>query len=185
MLKSLFTIILLLFLIAVNAQTVLKGTATDENNTPVKDANVLLEDTLKEVSANDNGTYNVSSLIPKTYFARVSYSGCNAQTIKITDKTGDTPSDVLLLKTSHQFIEVVIPGYHSRLENLQLTAASVSMVNTKEIAWLKRNERNEWNCIPPNFRSFDVVSKEGSPYSNCSLLYQSNCLLLTSLLTHV
>ncbi|MEM1338002.1 MAG: carboxypeptidase-like regulatory domain-containing protein [Bacteroidota bacterium] len=155
MLKSLFTIILLLFLIAVNAQTVLKGTVTDENNTPVKDANVLLVGTSKGASTDATGNYSITAGIPKTYFVAISHIEYGSQIKEITLREGDNTLDFILSKTSNQLEEVVISGSNSRLENLQLMAALVSMVNNKENAWLKRNERNEWNGIAPNFRSFD------------------------------
>ncbi|MEM1257324.1 MAG: TonB-dependent receptor [Bacteroidota bacterium] len=156
-----FTTIVLLFLTTAHAQTVLEGTITDENNNAIKDANVLLVGTSKGASTDETGNYRITALIPKTYFVEVSHIEYGSQIKEITLKKGDNSLDFILSKTSNQLDEVVISGSNSRLENLQVTAASVSVVNTKEIAQLQLNKLSDLNSTAPNFRTFDDGANGG------------------------
>ncbi|MEM0931418.1 MAG: TonB-dependent receptor [Bacteroidota bacterium] len=161
MCKLLFTTILLSFLMTSHAQSVLKGTVTDEKGNAVTDANIVLVGTSQGVSTNAEGNYEFTDLNPTTYFVEISHVTFSSQTRAIILQEGDNRLDFILSQTSNQLDEVVISGSNSRLENLQVTAASVSVVNTKEIAQLQLNKLSDMNGIAPNFRTFDDGANGG------------------------
>ncbi|BFP43479.1 TonB-dependent receptor [Flavobacteriaceae bacterium GF1] len=146
----------LLFAFAAKAQETvsISGKVTDENNQPVFGANVLLLGTGRGTSTNMDGEFTMSDISASNYFIQVSYLGYQSVTKEI-ELNADTTLDFALAKTSGQLNEVVVTAANRRLQNVQKTAASVSVANAQEVADLQIGNINELGRITSNFRTYD------------------------------
>ncbi|UOY06805.1 TonB-dependent receptor [Muricauda sp. SCSIO 64092] len=147
---------MLLFAFAAKAQETasISGKVTDENNQPVFGANVLLLGTGRGTSTNADGEFTMSDISASNYFIQVSYLGYQSVTREI-ELNADTTLDFALTKTSDQLNEVVVTAANRRLQNVQRTAASVSVANAQEVADLQIGNINELGRITSNFRTYD------------------------------
>lgn len=161
MMKLLSTTLLLLFFTTIQAQTSISGKVIDVSGNPIKDANVSIVGTTKGASTNANGEYSIGGLLVKKYYVHISYLGYASQTIQVQLNAGNNSLNFTLDELSSQLDEVIVSGANSRLENLQTTAAAISVVGTKEIARLQLNQISEINSIAPNFRTYDDGSNGG------------------------
>lgn len=71
--KQLFSIFLIAFSTIVSAQ--ITGNITDQNNEPLPFVNILIENTYKGTTSNDDGYYELNISTPKTYTILYSYLG--------------------------------------------------------------------------------------------------------------
>ncbi|MGK0234825.1 MAG: iron complex outermembrane receptor protein [Psychroserpens sp.] len=137
-----------------NAQTTLSGKVTDGSNA-ILGANVILLETGKGASTNENGEYIIKNISGNTYFIEISYLGYKSITKSITlEKNQKHVIDFMLQKTTGELDEVIISA-NRRLQNIQKTAVSVSAISAKEVAQLQIKEFNELSSIAPNFNTFD------------------------------
>ena len=82
--NKLLTLLLVLFVTAVNAQKSITGTVTDNNKTTVPLANIYWKSTTTGVVADENGQFKISE--PKSYPASliISFVGYQSDTITLT-----------------------------------------------------------------------------------------------------
>ncbi|WP_299530095.1 TonB-dependent receptor [Ulvibacterium sp.] len=149
-----FLVALLASLLSTAQENSITGTVKDSEGNPIVGANIFILETTKGTFSNADGTFSINGLQPQTYFVQVSYLGFQSVTKEI-ELSANTTLDLTLANTSDQLNEVVVTAVNRRLQNIQKTAASVSVANAQEVADLQISNINELGRITSNFRTYD------------------------------
>ncbi len=104
--KQFFGLLCLIATTLVSAQ--IKGKVTDQNNQPLPFVNILIENTYKGTTSNDDGFYELNITTPKTYTLVFSYLGY--KTVKKEVQISQFPYelDMVLIEESVSLNEVLI-----------------------------------------------------------------------------
>ncbi|MGD1947444.1 MAG: TonB-dependent receptor [Croceivirga sp.] len=152
--KNLVSYTLLFFSLTTFAQeNTLTGTVTDSNGDKVLGANILILESSKGATTNENGIFTIERLDNGAYYIQVSYLGYQTLTKSIVIN-GDTVQDFTISRTPGQLNEVVVSA-NRKLQDIQNTPASVSYINSEQIQQRQVQELGELNTIAPNLRVFD------------------------------
>lgn len=143
----------LFFATPLTAQYKVSGTVTDETGSPMRGATIQLLNSPKGAITDENGYYTIEEVAAGNYFAEVSFIGFLKKRQKI-EVSADVTVD-FRLTASQEELESVVVTANRRLEDLQKTAAAVSVVQAKQIEQLQVKQFTELNSIAPNFRSYD------------------------------
>ena len=106
MTKKLLSVFLIAISTLVSAQ--ITGNITDSNNEPLPFVNILIENTYKGTTSNDDGYYELNISTPKTYTIVYSYLGYKTVKKNITIDKFPYQLDVTLAEESVSLNEVVI-----------------------------------------------------------------------------
>ena len=104
----------------------LSGTVSDENNTPVIGANVIVEGTSRGTITDVDGSYSIE--VSTGEVLQFSYLGYSSQSIIVTNQTA---LDIAMAEDATQLDEVIVTGYGSRKKS-DITGA-VSSVKAEEL----------------------------------------------------
>ena len=104
--KPLLSILFIVFSTILSAQ--IKGNITDQNNEALPFVNILIENTYKGTTSNDNGYYELNISVPKTYTIVYSYLGYKTVKKEINITTFPYELDITLTEESVSLSEVVI-----------------------------------------------------------------------------
>ena len=109
--KQLYTIIITLFsLVTTNAQTSITGTVTNNEETPIEIASVILKGTTKGTVTNKDGKYILNNIADGTYTIEISYIGY-IEFVKDISVVGNAVIiDAVLIKDTKALQEVEIIG---------------------------------------------------------------------------
>ena len=109
--KQLYTIIITLFsLVTTNAQTSITGTVTNNEETPIEIASVILKGTTKGTVTNKDGKYILNNIADGTYTIEISYIGY-IEFVKDISVVGNAVIiDAVLIKDTQALQEVEIIG---------------------------------------------------------------------------
>ena len=106
MTKNLLSILLIAFTTLISAQ--ITGNITDQNNEPLPFVNILIENTYKGTTSNDDGYYELNISTPKTYTIVYSYLGYKTVKKEISIAKFPYKLDISLSEESVSLSEVVI-----------------------------------------------------------------------------
>lgn len=110
MFRQLMTTFVLMFLaLPLSAQIKVSGTVTDESNSPLPGANVLVKGSTKGVSTDFDGKYSIE--VKQGDILEFSYVGFQTQTKKIVGSVNKQVINVELTEEAGQIEEVVVTGY--------------------------------------------------------------------------
>ena len=104
--KPLLSILFIVFSTILSAQ--IKGNITDQNNEALPFVNILIENTYKGTTSNDNGYYELNISVPKTYTIVYSYLGYKTVKKEINITTFPYELDITLTEESVSLSEVLI-----------------------------------------------------------------------------
>jgi len=149
-----FLVLLMVFLPLTAQENSITGTVQDSEGNPIVGANVVILETTKGTFSNEDGSFSIDGLQSRNVFIQVSYLGYGSVTKEI-DLSKGTSVDFTLANTSDQLNEVIVTAVNRRLQNVQKTAASVSVANAQEVADLQISNINELGRITSNFRTYD------------------------------
>ena len=104
--KQLLSILLIVFSTLVTAQ--ITGNITDQNNEPLPFVNILIENTYKGTTSNDDGYYELNISTPKNYTIVYSYLGYKTVKKEVSIDKFPYQLDITLVEESVSLSEVVI-----------------------------------------------------------------------------
>ena len=104
--KQLLSILLIAFSTLVTAQ--ITGNITDQNNEPLPFVNILIENTYKGTTSNDDGYYELNISTPKNYTIVYSYLGYKTVKKEVSIDKFPYQLDITLVEESVSLSEVVI-----------------------------------------------------------------------------
>lgn len=104
--KQLLSIFLIAFSTLVTAQ--ITGNITDQNNEPLPFVNILIENTYKGTTSNDDGYYELNISTPKNYTIVYSYLGYKTVKKEVSIDKFPYQLDITLVEESVSLSEVVI-----------------------------------------------------------------------------
>ena len=104
--KQLLSIFLIAFSTLVTAQ--ITGNITDQNNKPLPFVNILIENTYKGTTSNDDGYYELNISTPKNYTIVYSYLGYKTVKKEVSIDKFPYQLDITLVEESVSLSEVVI-----------------------------------------------------------------------------
>ena len=122
-----FLILMLVFSAAVNAQTTVSGTVSD-NNGPIPGVNVIIKGTKNSTVTNFDGTFTINS-IPANAVLSFSFIGYKTKEVSINNQK---KINVILEENLNSLKEVVVIGYGT-MKRGDLTGA-ISSVSAKAIS---------------------------------------------------
>ncbi|MDO4782257.1 MAG: TonB-dependent receptor [Capnocytophaga felis] len=127
MFKQLFaTFVLMLLALPLSAQVKVTGRVTDENNSPLPGASIVVKGTTHGVSSDFDGNYEIQA--KQGDVLEVSFIGFQTQSKKVTG-SGKQVINVILKEDAQQLEDVVVVGFGTqKKENL---TGSVTSVDTK------------------------------------------------------
>lgn len=131
MTKKLLIIFLTAFTTLISAQ--IKGNITDQNNEALPFVNILIENTYKGTTSNDDGHYELNISIPKTYTIVYSYLGY--KTVKKTFTVEKFPFElnITLVEESVSLNEVVIDSENDPANAIMRQAIAQRQANLEKI----------------------------------------------------
>ncbi|WP_225036205.1 DUF5686 and carboxypeptidase regulatory-like domain-containing protein [Winogradskyella sp. SM1960] len=135
MTKKLLNIFLIAFSTLALAQ--IKGNITDQNNEALPFVNIVIENTYKGTTSNDDGYYDLNISTPKTYTIVYSYLGY--KTVKKTVTVDQFPYqlDVTLTEESVSLNEVVIDSENDPANAIMQQAIAQRKANLEKIKSFK------------------------------------------------
>ncbi|NNE33524.1 MAG: carboxypeptidase-like regulatory domain-containing protein [Winogradskyella sp.] len=133
--KYLFTACLFIFSVALSAQIV--GTITDLNGNPLPFVNILIEDTYKGTTSNDDGYYELNISESKTYTIIYTYLGY--KTVKKTVSINKFPYaiDIVLEDESVSLSEVIVNSEDNPANAIMRQAIAQRKANLEKIKSFK------------------------------------------------
>ncbi|GET45221.1 SusC/RagA family TonB-linked outer membrane protein [Capnocytophaga felis] len=125
MFKQLFaTFVLMLLALPLSAQVKVTGKVTDENNSPLPGASIVVKGTTSGVSSDFDGNYEIQA--KQGDVLEVSFIGFQTQTKKVTGGGKSLIINFLLKEDAQQLDDVVVVGYGTqKKENLTGAVATV------------------------------------------------------------
>lgn len=106
----LFIVLSFVFCITINAQTLIKGKVTDNNNNPLPGASVYLPNQGKGVLCNENGEYIIEDIPEGKITVQFSYMGYNPEVKTLIVLPGINELNILLTEAAIEMQEVVVSG---------------------------------------------------------------------------
>jgi len=145
--KHSFLVFFVLFLfVKVNAQNLLEGSVTDENNQPLPGAAVYFPDLHKGATADKDGNYKIIDLPSGKFLIEVRFIGYSIKIVKVNIE-GMTHMDFILEESHMELNEVIITG------STAATEKAINPVQTVSISEKSLKRGASTNII-------DAVSKE-------------------------
>jgi len=126
------TVYLWVFILSISfasAQTLVKGSVSDEENETAVGASVIIQGTSIGTSTDINGNFTLTSKHPLPWKLEISYTGYNSQTITITKSMNNLK---VVLKGTNELDEVIISASR-KAEKIQDAPSSVSVLTAKSI----------------------------------------------------
>ena len=163
--KKLFVLLFLILTIPVvglMAQTEVTGVVTDENDTPIPGANVIIKGTTKGGITDLSGKYKVEVNDPAKDVLVFSFIGYNSEEMAVN---GRTKIDVQLIPSIEQLDAVVVIGYESvKKKDLTASVASVSAKQLKDIPVSSAAQ-----AITGRLAGVQITTTEGSPNADVKI----------------
>ncbi len=131
MIKKLLSIFLIAFSTFISAQ--ITGHITDQNNAPLPFVNILIENTYKGTTSNDDGYYELNISTPKKYTIVYSYLGYKTVKKDVTIDQFPYKIDVTLEEESVSLTEVVISAEDNPANEIMRQAIAKREENLKKI----------------------------------------------------
>ncbi|ATA74489.1 TonB-dependent receptor [Capnocytophaga sp. H2931] len=129
MLKQLLTTLMLTFLaLPLMAQVKVTGKVTDENNSPLPGATVIIKGSAKGVATDFNGNYEIEAQVGNEL--EFSFMGFQTQTKKVMGGGKTLIINVLLREDAEQLEDVVVVGYGTQRKE-SLTGAMQTLKQEK------------------------------------------------------
>lgn len=123
--KTISTIALLFTFSYAFAQTAAKGTITDNQNSPLAGANIVLKGTKYNATADSNGNFTIETAEKLPFTLVAQYVGYKSKEVTITELT-DAPLNIILTE-DNMLLEVVITS-RRRIEKAQNVPIPISVV---------------------------------------------------------
>ncbi|WP_179315161.1 DUF5686 and carboxypeptidase regulatory-like domain-containing protein [Winogradskyella undariae] len=133
--KQLLSILLLVFTTLVSAQ--IKGNITDQNNDPLPFVNILIENTYKGTTSNDDGYYELNISKPKTYTIIFSYLGYKTVKQEVNITKFPYQLDMSLVEESVSLNEVVVDSENDPANDIMRQAIANREANLAKIESFK------------------------------------------------
>ncbi|MFK8281143.1 SusC/RagA family TonB-linked outer membrane protein [Capnocytophaga cynodegmi] len=129
MFRQLFAVfVLILLALPLSAQVKVTGKVTDESNSPLPGASVLVKGTTHGVSSDFDGNYAIEA--KQGDVLEISFIGFQTQTKKVTG-SGKQTINVVLKEDAQQLSDVIVVGYGTSTK--KSLVSSVSSVKTEEL----------------------------------------------------
>ncbi|MFJ1491837.1 SusC/RagA family TonB-linked outer membrane protein [Capnocytophaga canis] len=129
MLKKLLTILMLTFLaLPLMAQVKVTGKVTDESNSPLPGATVIIKGSTKGTATDLNGSYEIEARVGDEL--EFGFMGFQSQTKKVTGGGNSLVINVLLQEDAEQLEDVVVVGYGTQRKE-SLTGAMQTLKQEK------------------------------------------------------
>lgn len=129
--KQLLCLLLIAFTTLVSAQ--IRGNITDQNNEPLPFVNILIENTYKGTTSNDDGYYELNISAPKTYTIVYSYLGYKTIKKEVSISKFPYQLDVSLTEESVSLNEVVIDSENDPANAIMRQAIAQRKANLEKI----------------------------------------------------
>ena len=133
--KQLLSILFLVFTTLVSAQ--IKGNITDQNNEPLPFVNILIENTYKGTTSNDDGYYELNISTPKTYTIVFSYLGYKTVKQEVNITKFPYQLDMSLVEESVSLNEVVVNSENDPANDIMRQAIANREANLAKIESFK------------------------------------------------
>jgi Family of unknown function (DUF5686)/CarboxypepD_reg-like domain len=150
MTKRILSFLFIVFSTIVSAQVI--GTITDQNNKPVPFVNILIENTYKGTTSNDDGYYELNITEPKTYTIIYTFIGYKTVMKKVAIDKFPFKIDIILEEESVSLGEVLV--------NSEENPANIIM--RKVIAKRKEN-LEKINSFKADFYSRGLIRIKDAP----------------------
>ncbi|MFK7833903.1 MAG: DUF5686 and carboxypeptidase regulatory-like domain-containing protein [Winogradskyella sp.] len=132
MAKNLLNILCIVFSLSVFSQ--ITGNITDQNNTSLPFVNILIENTYKGTTSNDDGYYELNISTPKTYTIIYSYLGFKTIKKEVSITKFPFQLNVTLEEESVSLSEVVIDSENDPANAIMRQAIAQRKANLDKIA---------------------------------------------------
>ncbi|WP_179377300.1 DUF5686 and carboxypeptidase regulatory-like domain-containing protein [Winogradskyella wichelsiae] len=129
--KQLLSILFLVFTTLVSAQ--IKGNITDQNNEPLPFVNILIENTYKGTTSNDDGYYELNISTPKAYTIVFSYLGYKTVKQEVNITKFPYQLDMSLVEESVSLNEVVVDSENDPANDIMRQAIANREANLAKI----------------------------------------------------
>ncbi|QNK78019.1 carboxypeptidase-like regulatory domain-containing protein [Winogradskyella sp. PAMC22761] len=133
--KQLLSLLLLVFTTLVSSQ--IKGNITDQNNDPLPFVNILIENTYKGTTSNDDGYYELNISTPKTYTIVFSYLGYKTVKQEVNITKFPYQLDMSLVEESVSLNEVVVDSENDPANDIMRQAIANREANLAKIESFK------------------------------------------------
>ncbi len=150
MTKNLLSLLFIAFSTIASAQIV--GTITDQKNEPLPFVNIILENTYKGTTSNDDGYYELNISEPKTYTIVYTYLGYKTVKKEVTINKFPYTIDVALEEESISLSEVVI--------NSEENPANVIM---RQVIAKRKENLEKINSFKADFYSRGLIRIKDAP----------------------
>ncbi|MEM0941491.1 MAG: carboxypeptidase-like regulatory domain-containing protein [Bacteroidota bacterium] len=136
------------------AQFEISGKIQSSDNELLPGATIQLLGTNKGFFTNSEGYYTISGLKSGIYFLEVSYVGYETRKVSVEIINTNIELDIQVSQVPSQLNEIMVTA-NRRLEDVQKTASSVSVIQSKQVEQPQIKELNDLNSIASNFRVYD------------------------------
>ncbi|MEO8236473.1 MAG: TonB-dependent receptor [Flavobacterium sp.] len=154
-----FLILMLVFSAAVNAQTTVSGTVSD-NNGPIPGVNVIVKGTKNSTVTNFDGTFTIT--VPVNGILTFSFIGYKTKEVPINNQS---KINVILEENSNDLKEVVVIGYGT-MKKGDVTG-SISSINTAAITQSVATTIDQ--VFQGRAAGINVQANNGAPGSSSSI----------------
>ena len=145
----------------------IQGKVTDQKNTPIPFANVILKGTRMGASTNANGVYIIMNIAANTYTVEASAVGYRKMSGSVTVAEGQTATqDFTLAEDALNMQEVVTTGTYTPRTKLESTVA-ISTLSPKEMTMADPRSTTEVLRYVPGFTR--IESSGGEVNENISM----------------
>lgn len=129
--KQLLGILLIAFSTLISAQVT--GIVTDQNNEPLPFVNILIENTYKGTTSNDDGHYELNITVPKTYTIVYSYLGYKTVKKEVSIQKFPYNLDITLTEESVSLGEVIVDATNDPANGIMRQAIAHRKANLEKI----------------------------------------------------
>ena len=132
--KFIFVLLLLLASpYALRAQNIIKGTVSDENNSPVFGADIYIEQLHLGTSSDESGLFTLENIPNGTHKLSISFVGFTSQNLEITISSEERILDITMTPSVFHMDEVILSAPFSKLQS-----ENVMKIESKSIETLKK-----------------------------------------------
>ena len=116
--KFIFVLLLLLASpYALRAQNIIKGTVSDENNSPVFGADIYIEQLHLGTTSDESGLFTLENIPNGTHKLSISFVGFSTQNLELTISSEEKILDITLTPSVFHMDEVILSAPFSKLQS--------------------------------------------------------------------
>ena len=169
--RILFSVLLLLSITKIHAQSSVSGTVTDTNNSPLPGVNIIIKNTIKGTTTDFDGKFELKN-VKNTDVLEISMMGLKTQDIPVGDKRD---FKIVLQEDSEALDEVVVTGVAvgTSVKKLPFALSKVNEEQLKEVPAVDLG-----NALRGKVAGVRIVQANGDPNTPASIrLRGSNSIM--------